>query len=347
MQPHRNSRRAMTLIEVLVVIAIIGVLIAILVPAVQKARAAAAQVQCVNNMKQIGLALLLYHDDNRCFPGGAQTNLKLTDAGSGGLGIVPADEWGWMFNILPYIGYQALYQEGIHFKSSADLRTVIPTFLCPADPRDNAGSIGQPTPAALVLAKFPEEWGPPAPPVVPTLPRYLPSAIRLGRTSYLGMMGKSFAGIQSPLASIDTSVDVTVDWGNGVFGGTGRKIKIADITDGTSSTVLVGERPPMPSTDVNYFWGAWSGWVGDNLLWAVTDNDYLEAINPGGPGLCFFSEGNLTQGWHANHFWSMHSGGGNWLFCDGSVRFMAYTAGTSVIPAMASIAGDETIPSFD
>ena len=167
------------------------------------------------------------------------------------------------------------------------------------------------------------------------------------------MMGTSFEGID-PSSTIFAGFDVNVDWGNGVFGGTGRKIKIADITDGTSSTVMVGERPPMPSRDVNYFsgasfgfWGAWSGWVGDNLLWAATDSNAFDAFNPGGPGICFFSEGNLTQGWHANHFWSMHSGGGNWLFCDGSVRFMAYTAGTSVIPAMASIAGDETIPSFD
>ena len=253
MQPHRNSRRGMTLIEVLVVIAVIGVLRALLVPAVQKARAAAARVQCVNNMKQIGLALLLYHDDNKSFPGGAQTNLRLANEISGVLGIVPSNEWGWMFNILPYIGHQALYQEGIHYKPNADLTTVIPTFLCAADPRDNAGSIGQATLKSPVLAKFPEGvFG--GPPVAPTFPRYQPAAIRLGRTSYLGMMGKSFGGIQSPLATMDARVDVNVDWGNGVFGGTGRKIKIADITDGTSSTVMVGERPPMPSRDVNYFW---------------------------------------------------------------------------------------------
>jgi prepilin-type processing-associated H-X9-DG protein len=61
------------------------------------------------------------------------------------------------------------------------------------------------------------------------------------------------------------------------------------------------------------------------------------------PDRSYFSPGDLASDCHANHFWSFHSGGGNWLLCDGSVKFMDYSAGKTVIPAMASISGGEVI----
>src|SRR5215216_7139987 len=92
-------RRGFTLIELLVVIAIIAVLIALLLPAVQAAREAARRVQCVNNLKQIGLGILNFHDQEGHYPPPAIT-------GQDGRPLL-----SWRVALLPYIGEEALYRE--------------------------------------------------------------------------------------------------------------------------------------------------------------------------------------------------------------------------------------------
>ncbi len=94
-------RRGMTIIEVLVVVTIIGVLIALLIPAVQSARDASRRVQCANNLKQIGLALLSYENANKHFPSGYVSNFDKdgNDTGPG---------WGWCSFILPQMEENAI-----------------------------------------------------------------------------------------------------------------------------------------------------------------------------------------------------------------------------------------------
>src|SRR5262249_58108200 len=101
----RILRRGFTLIELLVVIAIIGILVSLLVPAVQKVRAAVARTQCQNNLKQLGLALHSYHNVVKRLPtGGAQDQLPFGTATT--LGNYGAS---WLVYLLPYIEQDALY----------------------------------------------------------------------------------------------------------------------------------------------------------------------------------------------------------------------------------------------
>src|SRR5450432_3348481 len=100
----RDNRRGFTLIELLVVIAIIAVLIALLLPAVQAAREAARRIQCVNNLKQIGLALHNYHDALGAFPMSYAARGKFVD---GMTDTTPG--WGWATMILPQMEQSPIF----------------------------------------------------------------------------------------------------------------------------------------------------------------------------------------------------------------------------------------------
>ncbi len=136
-----SSRRAFTLIELLVVIAIIGILIALLLPAVQQTRAAAASLQCSNNLKQIGLALHNYHDANKQFPPGyvdGNTNPASTPDNDVGPG------WGWAAFLLPYVEQGNIYNQ-INFSQGVGIGSNVAVcqlplkiFQCPSDPNQQA-----------------------------------------------------------------------------------------------------------------------------------------------------------------------------------------------------------------
>jgi prepilin-type N-terminal cleavage/methylation domain-containing protein/prepilin-type processing-associated H-X9-DG protein len=150
----RRRRPAFTLIELLVVIAIIGVLIALLLPAVQKVREAASRTECLNNLKQIGLALHNYHDVRKTLPFGKGPNYVTSRPGSAAYA-----RWSAHSQLLPYIEQDNLYNsidftfppetpgmggvipfmpafQNPNRENSVACRTYVKTFLCPSDGTD-------------------------------------------------------------------------------------------------------------------------------------------------------------------------------------------------------------------
>jgi prepilin-type N-terminal cleavage/methylation domain-containing protein/prepilin-type processing-associated H-X9-DG protein len=313
MNATRRFRRAFSLVELLVVVWIIAILIALLIPAVQKVRTAAANTQCVNNLRQIGLALHEHHDVRGYYPSA--------------LGEPALDGYGWMVSILPFIEREPLYKDFCStdwnvFKDAT--ATVIPLYLCPLDPRENAGGVGSYDGEA--------NWS-------------------LALTSYLGVLGRTDTDFLSGIGNVEMMLRNGTD--GGVFAildqdGSFAHVKATQISDGLSTTLMVGERPPSRDNR----WGFWTGLLWDNSLWAIVQASPVgdstgDGLGTPCPAPTYFSPGGLDDFCHVNHFWSFHAGGANWLLCDGSVRFIEYRAGTTIIPDMASIAGGEVVPSLD
>ena len=198
----RWRRSGFTLIELLVVIAIIAVLIGLLLPAVQKVRERATWTQCVNNLKQIGIALQTFHDAQQKFPTGYTSGVSAVgdDTGPG---------WGWAAQILPMMEQGPLYQQLRLDKpiedplNAAGRVTVVKTYLCNSDNAPPTFTASRRTPAGQVIAAVAD----------------------VASSNYVGVFGISEPGVD----------------GEGIFF-RNSVVAIRDITDGTSQTMAVGER---------------------------------------------------------------------------------------------------------
>jgi prepilin-type N-terminal cleavage/methylation domain-containing protein/prepilin-type processing-associated H-X9-DG protein len=298
----KRCRRGFTLIELLVVISIIGILVGLLLPAVQQAREAARRMSCSSNLRQVGLAIQNYHSAHKRLPPGYLSTFDAsgTEYGPG---------WGWGSMILGELEQAPLmrqinYSLPIEHASNSAPRTVqINSYLCPSDTVKNPWS---------VVTR--DAVGNP-----------VSTICQVAASNYSGVFG-----IREPIGD-----------GDGVLYRNSR-LRMKDVTDGTSATMLVGERSQR--------WGegTWVGAVSGALLFPPQNSPALPHIEPSSSmvlGHTFEGAPN-AQDLELNNFSSLHAAGAHMLFVDGHVQFISASTDKLTFRALSTRAGAENLGDY-
>jgi prepilin-type N-terminal cleavage/methylation domain-containing protein/prepilin-type processing-associated H-X9-DG protein len=328
----RKCQRGFTLVELLVVIAIIGILIALLLPAVQAAREAARRTQCTNHLKQIALGLQNYHSNYDTLPHGSSYQAT-TQSGT------------WIARILPFMEQEALFDKfdlTVPLNNPVNagaLNDVVPTLTCPSDDWSR-----RPIMQARCNCCSPDPWISHA-------------------TWYLGSMGPVPApGTGTCLfCSAGTSSNPPTYCCQGSTGGVNndapgmfsrasltpanllryRPVRFADVLDGISNTIIVGESLPTHSVHIQAF--------GTNFPLAAT-NIPINTMKGSGWNGYTLNPNNMTMAnYHGTSpdaqsqgFKSLHPGGANFAMGDASVRFLRQTISYSIFCALGTRKGGES-----
>ncbi len=372
-----TQNRGFTLIELLVVIAIIAVLIALLLPAVQAAREAARRAQCINNLKQLGLATLNFESTYSTLPPKGQL-LQAPDLNVDAQAAIPNVSASYITLLLPYMEQSNVYNQinlsqatsntanfppatgsnAQHSGTNSVYSIAISSLLCPSSPGpatinyynaywgpygDGGGDVctpGAPAPSGNVQNLNP------------------PPVQTWGRIDYFPIPGLHNTALQAAGMSPTYIANVGEGKDSGTITGpqiTGI-IRLASITDGTSNTLMVSESGSKP-IGYNGFRQIYRSEVDglpvDGVIepvssaggaWADTFN-YSSLAGAQGRqngirgGTCMV---NCTSN---NEIYSFHPGGANALFVDGSVHFIKDVASVQLIAALVTRAGGEIISS--
>ena len=299
-----GDRLGMTLVEVLVVISIIGVLIALLLPAVQFAREASRRMGCASNLRQLGNGIHLHHDVRRILP-------ESTSPFWEGTAPIPMrDGSGWILKTLPYIEQQPLLQQftpslGSDFLSGQGLRspacaslmqTQLPLLLCGSEE------------SGRILSDQQYQW----------------VGIQVALTNYKGVIGDNrMGGSQSMFSGTEPDCISTGNC-NGLFYRLTYQnpVTLGSVTDGLSNTFLLGEDVPQENNHSTAFYAN-----GDYASCHAPLNNF-----PGTP----------NDWWNVMSFRSRHPGGANFCLADGSVRFISDNINYSLYRALSTRNGNET-----
>ncbi len=311
--PSCPRRRGFTLIELLVVIAIIAILIALLVPAVQKVREAAARTQCINNLKQWGIAMQSYHDTYKQLPPGSNANPRQT----------------WTIHLWAYIDQTVLLNQIFQ----AGLNEATAVFYEPPCTIENTmnGLCGVPVPMYYCPM---DNAGQDQTSLADTYPRTRGNyVVNWGTITYSTAAGNSTAPIAGqPIAPFSSSNTAR----------TPTPTTINMISDGTSNTLLMSEYLRAWSTadddwrgDIHNDDGVFrfhtnvtpNSTSPDQVGWAVPNSDPLM------PVVATYPEYNAAR--------SRHVGGVNALLCDGSVHWVSNTIGSQTWQDLGTINGGE------
>jgi prepilin-type N-terminal cleavage/methylation domain-containing protein len=289
-----SNSHGFTLVELLVVITIIGILIALLLPAVQAAREAARRMQCANNFKQVGVGMHNYHATKGCFPPG----------------ILSFGYWSWSAYLLPYIEQQGVY----------DMITFNGTGY--------AGPSNQQSNNRLSCAKFIGAYACPSDPQARELVYAWSSPPFNGPTDEDCCAFSSMCGVSDSVLWVNS-----LSWGwpkgfpkdvDGIFGVDGS-CTVADIKDGTSNTLMVGEVTGKgPGTRRGDMWVSW------NLL---STQDGISGLNTAIGG----DYPADSVGWmRYTGFSSFHPGGCHFLLADGSTHFLSQNIAQNLLAALTT-----------
>ncbi len=314
----KSQRTAFTLVELLVVITIIGILISLLLPAVQSAREAARRLQCSNNLKQASLACLNHENANGFFPTGGWGFFWVGDPDRG---FTKSQPGGWVYNILPYAEQQSLHDLGAgqddSGKKTAALtltHTPLALMICPSR-----------RPVALYPNVYDDD----------TFVAYNAGGINnsdsdnvLAHADYAANAGSATDGHTTGPSTLGG--ESSYSWSaSSSFDGVmfeRSQTTMADIRDGTSNTILLGEKYINPD---NYVTGLdpgdnenmYVGYDNDNYRWTFTSYPPMQDQPSYACSYCYGSA---------------HAGGFNAALCDGSVRSLSY----SINPATFSCLGN-------
>ncbi|MBY0512864.1 MAG: DUF1559 domain-containing protein [Gemmataceae bacterium] len=292
--PARNS--GFTLVEVVVALGVLGLLVSLLLPAVQRARGAASRTRCANHLRQLALAAHAYEATNQSLPP-RKTNQPQ----------VPERLLSWQALLLPHLDQGGMWVEAeqacrvngnpVLNPPHVGYATPLPVLTCPDDSR--------------LLS-----------------PQLTPSGDRAAFGSFLGVAGS----IGAP------------GFPNGLLGGRAG-LSLQSATDGTSSTLLIGERPPPGSLQAGRWYtraivkepfGGPDGSMGiPHPHISPSDVQCRRAAS-------WFGPGRIENPCDRMHFWSLHTGGANFALADGSVRFITHDA-AGLMPALATPAGGEDV----
>lgn len=316
MKPRiRSPKSGFTLIELLVVIAIIAILIALLLPAVQQAREAARRTQCKNNIKQLGLALHNYHDTSLTFPPGGITMGNCCGAKSG---------TNWAISILPYMDQAPLYNlydfnsfnedPGLNNGNQIVRETILSAHQCPSD---------------IVTGLERPASGP-------------GSGLQYAHSTYRAVNGRAnpATGWADNRGNMTGN---TLKW-RGVLhnvSSNGRCERMADVVDGTSNTLMIGEYSTKTNTRRGTFWAyTYTSYSNSSITVGQSRtllNDYDKCVSIGGAG----GSNSCKRG-----FGSFHEGGVQFLLADGSVRFVSENVDTNTLGGLATINNSEVIGEY-